>query len=300
MYYGWRYYSPGLGRWISRDPAAEQGAINLCLALNNSPLCIFDTDGRWPSTLAEWTKWGALSKAANWGLTLSGLAKARSGWLATIALIWTIDDAMNGTLLQNVNGRAGVVGLMAAGQLSAKSFAKAALSARLSAIQVVGSAVENVLGGTRPTDTYSSAGLAYSFVQESRRGDNAWADLDAVLLGARMGVDAYTSQFTTLRGGVGLATALIKGDAAAIAAKMPNYTALNAWDMLSNIEIGLESPTRCQANRGRCISDIAIFLIAADIRCDPPNPNPQPHATDSPANGLACHTRPQIPNGERG
>jgi len=28
-YYGYRYYSPSLGRWISRDPIEEQGGMNL-------------------------------------------------------------------------------------------------------------------------------------------------------------------------------------------------------------------------------------------------------------------------------
>src|ERR1039457_2984055 len=40
------------------------------------------------------------------------------------------------------------------------------------------------------------------------------------------------------------------------------------------------------------------FTVAADIRCDPPNPNPPPHATDPPAGAPACHTRWPTPNGE--
>ena len=37
-YYGYRFYSPGLGRWISRDPIQERGGINLFSFLaNNSP-----------------------------------------------------------------------------------------------------------------------------------------------------------------------------------------------------------------------------------------------------------------------
>jgi RHS repeat-associated protein len=28
-YYGFRYYSPGMGRWLNRDPLSEQGGINL-------------------------------------------------------------------------------------------------------------------------------------------------------------------------------------------------------------------------------------------------------------------------------
>ena len=36
-YFGYRYYSPGLGRWISRDPIEERGGINLgAFVLNNS------------------------------------------------------------------------------------------------------------------------------------------------------------------------------------------------------------------------------------------------------------------------
>ncbi len=34
-YYGYRYYSPQLGRWISRDPAAERGGTNLFCFIKN-------------------------------------------------------------------------------------------------------------------------------------------------------------------------------------------------------------------------------------------------------------------------
>jgi|GEM_PF-6109004 len=36
-YYGYRYYSPELGRWMSRDSIAEQGGINLYAFLLNDP-----------------------------------------------------------------------------------------------------------------------------------------------------------------------------------------------------------------------------------------------------------------------
>jgi RHS repeat-associated protein len=29
LYYGYRYYSPALGRWLSRDPIEEQGGLKL-------------------------------------------------------------------------------------------------------------------------------------------------------------------------------------------------------------------------------------------------------------------------------
>lgn len=46
-YYGYRFYSASLGRWINRDPIAEAGGVNLYGFVSNSPLNLLDTDGRW-------------------------------------------------------------------------------------------------------------------------------------------------------------------------------------------------------------------------------------------------------------
>ena len=45
VYYGYRYYSPDLGRWISRDPIEEQGGFNLYAFVNNDPINKIDTLG---------------------------------------------------------------------------------------------------------------------------------------------------------------------------------------------------------------------------------------------------------------
>ncbi len=45
-YYGYRYYSSQLGRWISRDPINEQGGINLYAFVNNNSINLFDVLGR--------------------------------------------------------------------------------------------------------------------------------------------------------------------------------------------------------------------------------------------------------------
>jgi RHS repeat-associated protein len=37
-YYGYRFYSPALGRWISRDPLEEEGGINLYAFVENDPV----------------------------------------------------------------------------------------------------------------------------------------------------------------------------------------------------------------------------------------------------------------------
>ncbi|MBR1609545.1 MAG: RHS repeat-associated core domain-containing protein, partial [Kiritimatiellae bacterium] len=36
LYYGYRHYSPRLGRWLSRDPLGENGGLNLFVFLENS------------------------------------------------------------------------------------------------------------------------------------------------------------------------------------------------------------------------------------------------------------------------
>jgi RHS repeat-associated protein len=45
-YYGYRYYSPRLGRWLSRDPIGEKGGANLYAFLRNCPTSKIDPDGR--------------------------------------------------------------------------------------------------------------------------------------------------------------------------------------------------------------------------------------------------------------
>ena len=45
-YYGYRYYSPNLGRWLNRDPVGELGGMNLYGFLNNEPLSRLDPHGR--------------------------------------------------------------------------------------------------------------------------------------------------------------------------------------------------------------------------------------------------------------
>ena len=44
-YYGYRYYSPGLGRWLSRDPIGEGGGIPLYVYVLNDPVQLVDLVG---------------------------------------------------------------------------------------------------------------------------------------------------------------------------------------------------------------------------------------------------------------
>jgi RHS repeat-associated protein len=46
VYYGYRYYSALLGRWISRDPSEEKGGVNLFGFCRNAPTLGCDRDGK--------------------------------------------------------------------------------------------------------------------------------------------------------------------------------------------------------------------------------------------------------------
>ncbi|MES2308384.1 MAG: RHS repeat-associated core domain-containing protein, partial [Verrucomicrobiota bacterium] len=47
-YYGYRYYSTGLGRWMGRDPIEEQGGLNLYGMVGNDEVNWIDVNGKGP------------------------------------------------------------------------------------------------------------------------------------------------------------------------------------------------------------------------------------------------------------
>ena len=46
--YGYRFYAPGLGRWINRDPLEEDGGVNLYAMAGNNPINMVDSYGKIP------------------------------------------------------------------------------------------------------------------------------------------------------------------------------------------------------------------------------------------------------------
>ena len=60
-YYGYRYYNPGTGRWLSRDPIGEEGGVNRYGFCANSTLDYTDRDGM---DFGVWT--GAGASYRNW------------------------------------------------------------------------------------------------------------------------------------------------------------------------------------------------------------------------------------------
>jgi RHS repeat-associated protein len=45
LYYGYRFYNPSTGRWLSRDPIGERGGANLYGFVNNNPIYWVDPLG---------------------------------------------------------------------------------------------------------------------------------------------------------------------------------------------------------------------------------------------------------------
>ena len=43
---GHRFYNPGIGRWLNRDPIGEEGGLNLLAFVSNTPACRVDRLGR--------------------------------------------------------------------------------------------------------------------------------------------------------------------------------------------------------------------------------------------------------------
>jgi RHS repeat-associated protein len=62
VYYGYRYYSPEMGRWVNRDPIGERGGLNLYVMVGNDAVGEYDLlgmlCGTWEITKANVVGWG--------------------------------------------------------------------------------------------------------------------------------------------------------------------------------------------------------------------------------------------------
>jgi RHS repeat-associated protein len=55
LYYGYRFYLPGSGRWMTRDPIGERGGMNLYAFVGNNPINKFDPMGLFDPFTAQTT-----------------------------------------------------------------------------------------------------------------------------------------------------------------------------------------------------------------------------------------------------
>jgi RHS repeat-associated protein len=74
LYYGYRYYNPSTGRWLSRDPIGERGGFDLNAYIDGDPVNAVDTLGE--QKKVPWDDYWATWKALNQG----GLTAAQLEW----------------------------------------------------------------------------------------------------------------------------------------------------------------------------------------------------------------------------
>jgi RHS repeat-associated protein len=98
LYYGFRYYSPQIGRWISKDPMEEKGGINLyAYAFNNSPNLIDPFGKKTTVTIKTSGNKGIITVKASiaiWtkcknGISIGDLAKAARTLEQSIEKAWS-------------------------------------------------------------------------------------------------------------------------------------------------------------------------------------------------------------------
>jgi RHS repeat-associated protein len=70
FYYGFRYFAPGLGRWVSRDPIEEDGGVSALMFCGNNGINEFDPFGTVASDLGvEWKhKYRVGCNVYRWGV----------------------------------------------------------------------------------------------------------------------------------------------------------------------------------------------------------------------------------------
>lgn len=146
VYYGHRYYSPGLGRWLSRDPMGHEGGLNLLGFVGNNPINRFDPFGLYEEPDDD-----------EWELDLRlAIAAEGSAFVATYAYSEDMlelhnaimDEAME-TLKEAGKEIAWTVGLSVgggiAGGIIAKGFARVAQPVLTS---LAGKAARSAIGAT--------------------------------------------------------------------------------------------------------------------------------------------------------
>src|SRR6266516_4178341 len=97
LYYGYRYYNPSTGRWLSRDPVEEQGGVNIYCLVGNEPITRADFLGLAGLVITP------VGNPSAYPLDECGAAVSRAEW----KLSW-IGDAPNGWIVQHVKFSANV------------------------------------------------------------------------------------------------------------------------------------------------------------------------------------------------
>jgi RHS repeat-associated protein len=110
VYYGYRYYNPSTGRWLSKDPIEEQGGLNLYGFVINNPINKFDRlglhlAGELPAEIGLEIEAGVsleqiVADFADWGLTL-----ARAKQIATAIVTAAAVEEIIKNVQRNAKGK---------------------------------------------------------------------------------------------------------------------------------------------------------------------------------------------------
>lgn len=82
-YYGYRYYQPWIGRWLSADPAGTIDGLNLYRMVRNNPVTLHDPDGRAP-TISSIPNDTPLTEIFQWGDILYGLDEPLESFVSVL------------------------------------------------------------------------------------------------------------------------------------------------------------------------------------------------------------------------
>ncbi len=79
LYYGYRYYNAGLGRWMNRDPIGTLSSSNEFSMASNSPILLLDILGLWYIAEGDYWKSSRAIAYSDCGDSLWGLAEKVTG-----------------------------------------------------------------------------------------------------------------------------------------------------------------------------------------------------------------------------
>jgi RHS repeat-associated protein len=106
-YYGYRFYNPAIGKWMTRDPLGEAGGINLYGFVGNNPDNFIDLLG-----LINWGRVGRGSLETVSGLVGIGLSAAASGSTMGAGAFATAGLAISGAAAFSHGTAEIIIGLM--------------------------------------------------------------------------------------------------------------------------------------------------------------------------------------------